>query len=77
MLRASLVKIIPFLGLCHADFLYSSMRIIQRVLCDWCHSGLSACVSQNILVAKINALCCEYMLHASVQRESLVVAAEV
>ena len=33
-------------------------------------------MQQNNLVAKVNALCCECMLHASVQRERLVVAAE-
>ena len=47
--------------------------ILQRVLCDWCQSGLVLVCSN--LVAKINALC-EYMLHAPVQREDLVAAAE-
>ena len=35
MLRASLVKIIPFLGLCHADFLYSSMRMVCVMLISY------------------------------------------
>ena len=32
--------------------------------------------SKKILSRKNIALCCEYVLHASVQRENLVVAAE-
>ena len=69
VLRASLVRIVPRLGLIHADCPYSSMRVIQRVLCDWCQSGLRVlCVSEYILLRKNIAFCCEYMLHACTER---------